>query len=171
MTEIVVRDAVVADADTLLAVHVRARSAYYQGFLPAEQLAADNQRDPNDYAKAISSPERIVRCAEIDGRVVGLLILGPCHYPDPDPAVGHELYQIHVEPALFRGGIGSRLHTAAVSAWRDLGISLARLWVWEFNERARAFYTRHGWVADGHERPDRPRVSDHRMIGYTLHVG
>lgn len=141
MTEIVVRDAVVADADAVLAVHVRARSAYYQGFLPDEQLAADNQRDPNDYAKAISSPERIV------------------------------LYQIHVEPALFRGGIGSRLHTAAVSAWRDLGISLARLWVWEFNERARAFYARHGWVADGHERPDRPRVGDHRMIGYTLHVG
>jgi ribosomal protein S18 acetylase RimI-like enzyme len=171
MTKIVIRDADVADAEAVLGVHVRARTAYYQGFLPEEQLAADNERDPAAYATAITSPNRIVRCAEVDGAVVGFVILGPCYHPDPDPAVGHELYQIHVEPARFRTGVGSRLHDAALSAWRDRGISLARLWVWEFNERALAFYARRGWTADGHERPDRPRVGTHRMIGLVRPVG
>lgn len=165
MTGLRVRAAVVEDADAVLRLHIEARTSYYRGFLDEAELAAQNRRDVADYARMIRSPDRVVRCAELDGELAGFLVLGPPYHPDPDPAVGGELYQIHVHPELHGRGIGTRLHEAAVAIWGTTG---ARLWVWEFNERARRFYLARGWWADGRHRPDDPRVGGYRMIGYRL---
>jgi GNAT superfamily N-acetyltransferase len=109
-----------------------------------------------------------VRCAEEGGVIVGFVIVGPCHEPDPDPTVTRELYQIHVAPERFRDGVGSALHSEAVGKWRTERVDAARLWAWEFNARARAFYESRGWIADGHVRHDDPRIGDYRMLGYRL---
>ena len=170
MAEIDVRAAVVEDAASILDVHVRARSSYYQGFLPEDELAAQNRRHVADYERMILSPRRTVRCTEISGQLVGFAVIGPPYHPDPDPAVTSELYQLHVDPAHFRRGIGSRLHDAALEVWRGT-TDVARLWVWEFNERAQRFYQEHGWEPDGHHRPDEPRIGRFRMLGYRLSIG
>ncbi|MCT2586854.1 hypothetical protein [Actinophytocola gossypii] len=46
-------------------VTVRARSAYYRGFLADDELAAQNRREVGDYERMIRSPDRVVRCAEV----------------------------------------------------------------------------------------------------------
>jgi ribosomal protein S18 acetylase RimI-like enzyme len=169
MHEMTVRPAVPGDAESVLRVHVRARTSYYRGFLDDDELAAQNEREVAVYERMITSPQRTVRCAEVAGRLVGFVVVGPPYHPDPDGAVGSELYQLHVDPGHHRTGVGSRLHDAALQVWRG-SVSAARLWVWEFNERARAFYERHGWTADGSCRPDDPRVGRYRMLGYRLDI-
>ncbi|OLF16701.1 hypothetical protein BU204_15330 [Actinophytocola xanthii] len=151
-------------------MHVRARTSYYQGYLDDHELAAQNRRHVADYERMILSPARTVRCAELGDELVGFVVVGTPYFPDPDPSVDSELYQLHVDPERHRVGVGSNLHSSALDVWRD-GTSVARLWVWEFNERARAFYERHGWEADGGCRPDDPRVGRYRMLGYLLNVG
>jgi ribosomal protein S18 acetylase RimI-like enzyme len=163
-----VRTAVVDDAEPVMNLHIRARTSYYQGFLPDDELAEQNRRDIADYQQMITAGNRTVRCAELDGRLVGFLLIAKPYYPDPDSAVGSELYQIHVDPGQFRRGVGSRLHRTAVAIWRECDVAVARLWVWEFNERAREFYRRNGWRPDGQHRPDDPRVGRYRMLGYLL---
>lgn len=167
MNDVTVRAAKVGDAEAVLRLHVRSRTEYYRGFLPDDELDEQNRREVGDYERMILSPDRAVRCAEVGGELVGLVVVGTPYHPDPDPGVGSELYQIHVDPRYFRRGVGTALHAAAVDVWRG-SVRAARLWVWEFNERAQHFYLRLGWEHDGHCRPDDPRIGDYRMLGYRL---
>ncbi|WP_291414345.1 GNAT family N-acetyltransferase [Actinophytocola sp.] len=167
-TPITIRPAVVGDARAVLDLHVRARSTYYRGFISDDELAEQSRREAADYERMIRATDRVVRCAETDRRLVGFLVVGGPHHAEP--GVDSELFQIHVDPALFRRGVGTALHRAAVGTWREMAAGVVRLWVWEFNERAREFYRRNGWWHDGSHRPDDPRVERHRMIGLKLSV-
>jgi ribosomal protein S18 acetylase RimI-like enzyme len=57
-----------------------------------------------------------------------------------------------VRPQCFGRGIGSSLEQACVAALRAAGAERAILWVLRDNVRARGFYERRGWTADGAER-------------------
>jgi ribosomal protein S18 acetylase RimI-like enzyme len=69
----------------------------------------------------------------------GNMLLGMVH-PDRDL-----IDALHVDPAYWNGGVGSKLLSAAE---RQIACSyaVARLEVRSFNTRARAFYARRGWV-------------------------
>ncbi len=58
---------------------------------------------------------------------------------------GDQLAHLHVDPACWNGGVGSRLLDAAE---KQIGAahSVMRLEVRAFNTRARAFYARRGWT-------------------------
>jgi ribosomal protein S18 acetylase RimI-like enzyme len=168
MAEMRVEPAREADAAGILAVHVAARTSYYCGVLPEEDLARSNGRDPELYASIIRRPDRVVRVARLGEEIAGFLMIGPCYHREPDPAVTSQLYQFHVQPDFHRRGIGTALHQEAVSVWRDAGVAAARLWVWDFNTRARAFYAARGWRCDGRRPPDGPRIGEHQLLGYLL---
>ena len=74
---------------------------------------------------------------------------------------------LYVRPAAWGTGVADRLHELAVDALRAAGVETARLWVLEENWRARGFYERHGWYADGSTRevPFPPHPLD---VGYSL---
>lgn len=165
---IVTRSARPDDAAAILGVHTRARATYYRGYLPDDVIAAQNQREPSLYEGIIRRPGRTTLCAELDGNVVGFLMIGPCYHPEPNSEVTSQLYQIHVDPERFRLGVGSALHDAALDVWRAAEVTAARLWVWDFNTRARAFYAGRGWLADGHEDPEPTHIDGHRQLGLRL---
>lgn len=71
------------------------------------------------------------------------------------------LYHFHVDPDRWRAGIGTALHAACVEAWRNAPVTVARLEVFEPNQRARAFYARQGRREDG-------RAGDHIMMVLPL---
>ena len=54
----------------------------------------------------------------------------------------------------MRGGTGTDApcSEAGIDALWDAGFERAILWVHPANQRARRFYERNGWVADGNER-------------------
>lgn len=60
---------------------------------------------------------------------------------------GDEVRRLYVEPVLQGQGIGAALLDYAV---RELGVT--RLWALEKNERAIAFYARHGFFPNGEKR-------------------
>lgn len=173
LPSVLVRAATVADVDAIVEVHIRARSAYYDGFLPVDEIVKHNEslRQRRDQvAMRIGSLGFTVLVAEHDATMVGFALIGPCHYPDPHPATISELRLMYVDPEHLRTGIGARLHAKVVEAWQAAEVESARLWVWEFNQRARAFYASQGWQSDGHYRPDDPRIGEHRMLGYLLTI-
>ncbi len=154
-----------ADCAAIAGVHTRARTAYYRGVVPDQELAEYARTLPERYLDILTRSRKTVRCAERDGTVVGVTVTGAEGVLAAGQTGIARLYQIHVEPGCWQHGIGSRLLAACVRDWQAAGISSARLDVWEHNTRARAFYARHGWRPDGRSRagPD-----NSRYLGLTL---
>ncbi|MCF3176576.1 GNAT family N-acetyltransferase [Streptomyces sioyaensis] len=150
------RPAVPADLDSLVELHTRARTAYYRaGGLPAAEIDTPDgpARRREGWARSIRSPTRTVRCALRNDTVVGVVAMGPPLVPGNEPVTVGELYQIHVLPGQWGQGIGGQLHAAFVRFLRDAALPTGRVEAWERNDRAQAFYARHGWQPDGHRRP------------------
>ena len=80
--------------------------------------------------------------AEREGRIVGHATVAV------DKALG-ELSALYVVPEEWGSGVAGALHDEAVVGMRELGATEATLWVVEGNTRARRFYEREGWSADG----------------------
>ena len=74
---------------------------------------------------------------------------GPCRDLDSGEPPAGEIYGCYVDPLHWRRGVGSALMVGALASLADAGYSEAVLWVLKENPRARAFYERHGWRADG----------------------
>ncbi|MFJ7218304.1 GNAT family N-acetyltransferase [Amycolatopsis sp. NPDC098790] len=130
-----IRPAVVADAAAIGEVHVRSWQAAYAGLIPADFLARLSAS-----SRAASWERRIrdggpVLVAEDDGAVVGFAAYGP-----------GQLYALYLLPEHWGRGLGRALHDRVVE---ELPGDSAVLWVLSTNERAKAFYLRQGWVADG----------------------
>jgi GNAT superfamily N-acetyltransferase len=81
-----------------------------------------------------------------DDVVVGFAAHGPGR--DDDIDLGCELEAIYVRQAYWGSGLADRLLEVTI------GDESAYLWVFEANERARAFYARHGFVPDGTAKHD-----------------
>lgn len=96
--------------------------------------------------------------------MVGFALIGPTSFADSEPQIVSELHSLYVDPDHFRRRIGTMLHDACVRVWQTLPASMARLWVMDYNQRARAFYARQGWQSDGHHRPDNPALLGYRLI-------
>ena len=60
-----------------------------------------------------------------------------------------EVYAINVDPDWIGRGVGQPLFSAAVATLTDFGFTDLVLWVVRENARARRFYERNGWLADG----------------------
>ena len=169
--DLTIRTATAEDLGRIVDIHRRARDTYYRGVLPAEVLD-DPQRHAefhDAYAHAIQAPDRTVVCADAAGRTVAFMALGPPFAPasDADPATVGQLVGLYVHPAHWGHGAGTALHAHAVQVWQSTGISTAHLEVWNGNQRARAFYDRHGWQETGH---DRPGPGGSRFLELTLTV-
>ncbi|CAH0204471.1 GNAT family N-acetyltransferase [Microbacterium sp. Bi121] len=145
-----VRAAALTDADGIAAVHVRSWQAAYRGLMPQEVLDGLSVEERADgWRSILADPERISRTlvAEHDGRVVGWAGFGDARDEDA-PGTG-ELWGIYALPDSWSSGVGHALITAVERELADAGHAVAYLWVLEGNERAGAFYERHGWAADG----------------------
>jgi GNAT superfamily N-acetyltransferase len=116
-----------ADAEALAAVFTASRLAAMP-WLPRLHSAAEDRRFVAEQVLGASDEVLVVRR---DERPVAFLALR-----------GAMVEHLYVEPSAQRAGIGSVLLDAAKSR-RPAGL---RLWVFQRNEDARAFYARHGFA-------------------------
>ncbi|MFH8498306.1 GNAT family N-acetyltransferase [Streptomyces coeruleorubidus] len=138
--ERVIRTALPAEVADVVALHARARATYYLDGLPqdgTDWLAA--------WRSALTRPDGRVLCVVEAGSVVGLASF---RTPEGAPADRVQLFQFHVDPDHWRGGIGTALHAACVEEWRADGRRTAVLDVHVDNRRAQGFYRRQGWVPE-----------------------
>ena len=146
-----VRTARLDDAEAMGRIHVESWQAAYVGVVPQAHLdALDAEERSANWRSAIeANPEpehgrRLV--AEVEGEVVGIALIVPDR--DGEDGVG-EIPIIYVHPSAWGVGAGYALMTECEAELQRRGFAEAVLWVLEDNPRARRFYERQGWRADG----------------------
>lgn len=153
------RSARVSDSTALGHIHVQIWREAYAGLLPQDFL---DGLDPRDSAArwrervegSVAGVTRLLATSGTD--IVGFVVAGPPR--DELPRATLELAAINVVAAHRGTGVADQLLTAAI------GDSPAYLWVLEGNDRARAFYRRHGFALDGGEKPHPPTgATEQRM--------
>ncbi|MDF2979062.1 MAG: GCN5-related N-acetyltransferase [Actinomycetospora sp.] len=155
---VVLRGATPGDAHAIATVTVRSWRAAYRGLLPDDVLAGLSVHDREQrWSDALAAPPELLRVvvAVVADAVVGFAATGPPLVPDDraDPTLG-DLYALYLEPEVWRRGIGTRLHSAALDGLRACGFTHAGLWVLDTNARALRFYDRVGWTDTGRTQVD-----------------
>ncbi|WP_020389462.1 GNAT family N-acetyltransferase [Kribbella catacumbae] len=164
--EIEIRRAEVADAEASAWCHLTCWQEAYAGLVDPERLAektSDLDLRTERWASRLEAG--VLRwiavnpdpAAAVRDRVIGFSSPGPSR--DEDAPAPLELYAIYVRAKWWGSGLGDRLLDVAI------GKEAASLWVLAGNERAMAFYRRHGFAEDG-SRLDEPffGVPEIRMV-------
>jgi GNAT superfamily N-acetyltransferase len=143
---VLLRTATDADLPAVGDLHYRSRADAYAGLVsPTALTFGDGGALGEWWAERLRWENDTHRLTvAVDGdTVVGFTYVGP------SPAAGVcELYAIHVAPERVGTGVGRMLMTDALPYLGPRAV----LWVLEGNTRARRFYEKGGWVADGETR-------------------
>lgn len=155
---------VLADADTIAALHVSTWQEAYGHLLPSDFFTEGHRQQRRDMWRDILTENRptwSTRVAEVDGEIVGFAFIGPgqAEESEPSPPRDRQVYMIYVAKSHYGSGVGQALLDAG------LGDDPAQLWVAEENPRAIAFYRRNGFEFDGVQKTDpMARIVDLRML-------
>jgi ribosomal protein S18 acetylase RimI-like enzyme len=142
MDRLVVRQAVLVDAEQIARVHVASWRAAYDEFMPPKQMAWISEgREIRRAGDLIRNPETPFLVAEDDGTIVGFLVYGPPG-DDCDPQSTRQIYTFFVDPLRYHQGIGTRLLTAMESEIRVPDITA---WVMTQGVHGPRFYARSGF--------------------------
>ncbi len=148
-----IRTVLPAEAETVAALHARARATYYPDGLPDDGLDW-----PARWRATVERTDGHVLCAVERGRIAAIASF---RVPEDGAADTVKLFQFHVDPGHWRAGLGTALHAACVEQWQADGRRSAVLDVHVDNRRAQAFYARLGWAPDP-ENP--PAEGDHHLF-------
>ena len=129
-------------------VHVQVWQEAYAGLMPADYLAGlDRTIGPARWRERMEHPAGVTWwLARDDQGIVGMTTSGTPR--DDDAPAPVELYAINVLERAHGTGLATELMAHAI------GDRPAYLWVLEGNERAIAFYRKHGFVDEGGRKPE-----------------
>jgi ribosomal protein S18 acetylase RimI-like enzyme len=151
-----VRRAVLEDAPAIAAIHVAAWQAAYRGLMAEEVLdwlsVASREARWRRILSIQDSTSRVWVAVDGDA-VLGFASTAPSVDDDASPGTA-ELYTLYLAPPWMRQGVGSMLLAHAVGDLGARGFALVTLWVLAENRRARDFFERASWSADGREQTD-----------------
>jgi len=133
-----VRRATAEDAGEMARVHTASAEAAYAGIAPADPNGVERRTTMWRTLAADAAAPSFV--AVVDGRIVGVLNVGPAR----DGSSDGEVRILYVEPGRWGSGAGRRLMERAHEALA-VDHDEAVLTVLADNPRARRFYERNGW--------------------------
>ena len=145
-----VREANVADAAAIEAVHFASREAAYGPHV--------SEWPPEGPGRAqliirwehwLSDPGIHCLVAERGSEIIGFVTVRAATDSDIPPGHVAEMPTLYVHPEHWRSGVGRVLCRAGIERARNLGFDALVLWVLEINARARAFYAALGFLPDG----------------------
>ncbi|HSC49495.1 MAG TPA: GNAT family N-acetyltransferase [Gaiellaceae bacterium] len=151
-----IRDARPDEAAALAAIQRDASLAALAHIFPPDRYPYPMDEVTQRWAEALADDEVAVFVAQHDGMAVGVA-----------GARAEWLDGLYVLPEWWSRGIGRALHDHVLDRLRAAGSKECHLWALEHNDRARRFYERLGWQADGTSRvvPFPPNPID---LGYTI---
>jgi ribosomal protein S18 acetylase RimI-like enzyme len=161
--DVTCRPMVAGDFEAVCELHVRAWQAAYRGIVPQDFLDA---MDPAERARRTRGGDLAGQhVAEAGGEIVGWLALGPYRFEDdgpdaPGPGFG-EVMAIYARPDAVGTGVGRALMAYGLAELDRAGLRPVLLWVLADNARARRFYEKAGFHADG-------ATHDYEIGGATL---
>jgi len=153
-----IRAASQGDGPAIGVVVVRGWQAAYRGLIPQDFLdGLDPARRGHWWQKLLAeglSPREAVLVADVDGEVVGFVAVGPFTFRNDDQSHEGGVRALYLLPERWGQGMGRDLMAAGLQRLHGSGFEDASLWVLDSNERARRFYERGGWRADGETQLD-----------------
>ena len=167
-----VRPANVEDAQAIAIVHVKTWQYAYRGQIPDDFLDSMSIARRTERWREILAGRELqeqIFVAEVDDTIVGFSVVGRSRDADADDSVG-ELYAIYIDAQSMNHGVGSALLEAGQAYLAQQGYARATLWVLETNQRARRFYERKGWAADGKTRQEEIANAAVSEIRYAIPV-
>jgi len=163
--EFELRPTALHDVAAVAAVRVRSWIAAYTGLMPQGVIdAIDLGASWMNWCTWVRVPPTAhtrFTVAGPPGGVCGFSVVSECRDESAADDVG-EVRLLYADPAAWDRGVGSALLRAAVDTLRSMGFDELRLWTLRENDRARAFYERMGWTADGAE-----QVTEHPQGSYV----
>jgi ribosomal protein S18 acetylase RimI-like enzyme len=142
-------------------VHVRSWQGAYPGLIPQSYLDALRAEErvgaweetlagsawPHTGIIVLLGPGQEDRAG--DRRITGFVSFGPTRDERTDTDSVGEIIAFYLDPTVFGSGGADLLMSAALVALGGADFTTATLWVLATNARARRFYERRGWQADG----------------------
>lgn len=146
----VVRIATIADAQVLSAIAAETFALACPSNTVKKDLDAyiDSALTPKQFQKHISDSDTHLYTAHVGEDVVGYMLLR-MESAGGGPAAVLELQQLYILPALHGKGIGNLLMETALLVAETERCNVVRLSVSKENERAIAFYKKHGFSVVG----------------------
>lgn len=156
MSGFLLRPMTAGDCEGVAGIRIRGWRHAYRGLVPQSYLdgldiGADAERHRARLAAGDGAAVDLVAEAA-GGELAGWAAFGP--YRDGEVRTGDaELYALYLPPERIGQGVGRTLLTEATHRCASAGHRRMFLWVLEDNTRARRFYERAGFAADGAEEP------------------
>jgi len=151
-TELEIRRATLDDVSAIARVHVKTWQVAYRGQMPDSFLDGLSEERRVELWRPLLQPrDHGVLVATWVGAVIGFCDAMRSRDDDATPYTG-EVAALYVDPAHWGRGAGHALLTAGVERARAAGHHTLTLWVLATNVRARRFYEREGFSADGSEK-------------------
>jgi GNAT superfamily N-acetyltransferase len=150
-----IRPMTLADCDRVSEIRVLGWQFAYRGLMPQSFLntlsaTADAERRRARFAESDGSVLNLV--ASVGDEIIGWAAFGP--YRESELRTEEaELYALYLDPKHVGTGAGRALMQEALRRSAALGHDHVYLWVVRGNSRARRFYERAGFRADGAEEP------------------
>ena len=150
--ELLIRQAVAADLETLLVVATR---TFYDAFAATNtpenmQAYMSAAFTPEQFQQELADPQSTFLLAELAGQPVGYAKLIRSEVPEcvAEPK-SIELSRLYVDQNVLGAGIGPALLQHCFALAREAGFQAMFLGVWEHNPRAQAFYRKWGFERVG----------------------
>lgn len=136
---VVIRQAGGKDLHDVVQVGLRTWPATYAPIAGKDYVAMGLSKWWTDEATIPAIRAGRVLVAEVDGEIVGMTSFGPLEGK-------FVIWKLYVLPEAQGSGLGHRLLNAAINRAHDEGFGEVRLSYLDGNDRAAAFYARHGFV-------------------------
>ncbi|EFL35951.1 acetyltransferase [Streptomyces viridochromogenes DSM 40736] len=151
-----VREMTLADCARVAEIRIRGWQSAYRGLIPQTYLDGLSVREDAERRRTYftqAGGDVVDLVAEgTGGEIVGWACHGP-YREGEDRTEDVELYAIYVHPGHVGCGVGQALLSESVARCSAAGHDRMLLWVLKENGRARRFYERAGFHADGAEEP------------------
>lgn len=146
--EIVIREATLADQDRLELLYAEIDTLHHEALPELFRSHEEIVRPSTFLADRLADDTMRVFMAEVNGRLVGMILLKIRSEEHP---IKYSQYYLHISTLIvaadFQGqGVAQRLMDTAVTFARERGLSQLRLNVYDFNQRAIAFYEKEGFT-------------------------
>ncbi|GAA1374736.1 GNAT family N-acetyltransferase [Catellatospora chokoriensis] len=170
MTLTIRRGGAPEDVAAIGELHARSRRSAYRELLTPQELAEITAADQQaKWARrwAVEADTHRLHLAVRGDTVLGFCYLGPAGAEEQAPAGTGMLNAIHVRPDAVGSGVGLALMNTCLAEFAALGHHRAMLYVVSDNTRARRFYERGGWAADGVTRTTPIGPADVPVVRYA----
>jgi len=146
-----IRKVSVEDAYEYALCHTACWLDAYAGLVPDEYLKNmhnEQVRRAEKNREVFKEPgDNEYYCAEYEGKMVGRLVFGKCR--DEDKTAAGEIHAIYLIAEHWGKGYGRQMLEFALSRLKQNGYREIVIWMFAGNDRAKAFYEKHGFKPDG----------------------